>query len=148
MAKLKPIWRDRNINLNTKLKLLRFLIMSIFLYAYETWTLTEDLQRKIQAVEMRCFRQILGISYLDYITNEEVLSNIRQSTDSFEDLLTTVKKRKLKWYGHVTRADGLSKTILQGTVPGSLEEEETGRRRNGPITSRSGCIKVLRKHRP
>ena len=35
-----------------------------------------------------------------------------------EDLLTTVKRRKLKWYGHVTRSTELAKTILQGTVQG------------------------------
>ena len=32
--------------------------------------------------------------------------------------LTSVKKRKLKWYGHVTRSSWLDKTILQGTVQG------------------------------
>ena len=38
------------------------------------------------------------------------------------DLLTTVKRRKLKWYWHVTRSSGLAKTILQGSV-------QEGRRR-------------------
>ena len=33
-----------------------------------------------------------------------------------EDLLTIVKRRKLQWYGHVSRSSGLAKTILQGTV--------------------------------
>ena len=37
----------------------------------------------------------------------------------YEDLLATVKRGKLKWYGHVTRWDGLTKVILQGTVEGS-----------------------------
>ena len=46
--------------------------MSIFLYAGETWTITSDIERKIQALEMRCFRKPLGISYRDHITNEEV----------------------------------------------------------------------------
>ena len=32
--------------------------------------------------------------------------------------LTSVKRRKLKWYGHVTRSSGLAMTILQGTVQG------------------------------
>ena len=32
--------------------------------------------------------------------------------------VTSVKRRKLKWYGHVTRSSGLAKTILQGTVQG------------------------------
>ncbi|GFS10039.1 hypothetical protein ElyMa_006636700, partial [Elysia marginata] len=35
-----------------------------------------------------------------------------------EPLLATVKRRKLAWFGHVTRHDSLSKTNLQGTVEG------------------------------
>ena len=35
-----------------------------------------------------------------------------------EDLLTSVKRRKLKWYGHVIRSTGLANTILQGIVQG------------------------------
>ena len=33
-------------------------------------------------------------------------------------MLTKVKRRKLKWYEHVTRGDGLSKIILQGNNEG------------------------------
>ena len=36
----------------------------------------------------------------------------------YEGLLTIVKKRKLKWYGHVTRANSLSTPVLQGSVQG------------------------------
>ena len=32
--------------------------------------------------------------------------------------LSSVKRRKLKRYGHVTRSSGLAKTVLQGTVQG------------------------------
>ena len=117
-AKLRPIWRDKNITLKSKLKLLHALVLSIFLYACESWTLTAELQKKIQAVEMRCFRRVLGISYTEHITNEEVRRTIRQHISQYEDLLTTVKKRKLRWYGHVMRSNGLAKTILQGTVQG------------------------------
>ena len=100
------------------MRLYHVLVLSIFLYACESWTLTAELQRKIQAVEMRCFRRLLGISYKEHVTNEEVRRKISQNVKHYEDLLTTVKKRKLKWYGHVTRASGLKKTILQGTVQG------------------------------
>ena len=34
----------------------------------------------------------------------------------YGDLLASVKRRKLKLYGHITRSDGLNKVILQGTV--------------------------------
>ena len=33
LAKLKPIWRDNNISLGSKVKLIRSLVISIFLYA-------------------------------------------------------------------------------------------------------------------
>ena len=36
----------------------------------------------------------------------------------YDDILTTVKKCKLKWFGHVSRSSGLAKTNLQGTVQG------------------------------
>ncbi|KAK3895277.1 hypothetical protein Pcinc_000994 [Petrolisthes cinctipes] len=118
LAKLKTVWQDKNISLKIKLKLLRAIVLSVFLYACETWTLTAELQRRIQALEMRCFRRILGISYRDHITNEEVRRRIRQHLRQYEDLLTTVKRRKLQWYGHTIRSDGLAKTILQGTGRG------------------------------
>ena len=44
LTKLKPIWRDNNISLGSKLKLMRSLVSSIFLYACESWTLTAELE--------------------------------------------------------------------------------------------------------
>ena len=52
-------------------------------------------------MEMRCYRKILHISYKDYVTNEEVRAKIKEAIGPHEDLLTTVKRRKLQWYGHV-----------------------------------------------
>ena len=118
VTKLKVIWNDKNIAISSKVRLMRSLAMSIFFYACETWTITADIERRIQAMEMRCFRKLLGISYTDHITNEEVKVRIGNAIGPYEDLLTTVKRRKLKWYGHVTRSSGLAKTILQWTVQG------------------------------
>ena len=52
------------------------------------------------------------------LQNEEVRAKIQQAIGPHEDLLTIVKRRKLQWYGHVSRLSGLAKTILQGTVKG------------------------------
>ena len=107
---------------------MRFLVTSIFLYACESWTLTAELKRRIQAVEMRCYRKIVRISYKDHVTNEEVRAKIQQAIGPHEDLLTIVNRRKLQWYGHVSRSSGLAKTILQGTVKGGRRQ---GRQRKG-----------------
>ena len=117
LTKLKTIlWKDKNITLSSKIRLMRSLVISIFLYACETWILTAELEKKILTTEMRCFWRLLGISYRDHATNEEVGNRIRQAIGPYEDLLTTVKKRKLRWYGHKTRPTGLAKMILRGTV--------------------------------
>ena len=99
-------------------------------YACESWILTAELQRRIQALEMRCYSKILHISCKDHVTNEEVRPKIQQTIGPHEDLLTIVKRRKLQWYGHVSRSSGLAKTILQGTVKGGRRQgrqEEVGR---------------------
>ncbi|GFO27472.1 endonuclease-reverse transcriptase [Plakobranchus ocellatus] len=103
--------------------------MSIFLYACESWTLNADIKRRIRAMEMRCYRRLLGIfSYKDHITNEEVKRRIENAIGPHVDLLTIVRQRKLKWYGHTIRSSGLAKTIMQGTVNGG--------RRRGPQKKR------------
>ena len=98
----------------------------IFPYACGTWTLAAELQRRIQAMEMRCYRKILRISNKDHVTKEEVRAKIQQAIGSRENLLTIVKRRKLQWYGHVSRSSGLAKTILQDPVKG---ERRHGRQR-------------------
>ena len=73
-------------------------------------------------MEMRCHRKILRISYKDHVTNEGVRAKIQQAIGPHEDLLTTVKRCKLQWYGHVSRSSSLAKTILQGTVQGGRRQ--------------------------
>ena len=111
-TRLKPVWINKSISLSSKIRLMRSLVTSIFLYACESWTLTAEIQRRIQAMETRCYRKMLHISYKDHITNEEVRAKIRQALGPHEDLLTIVKRLKLRWYGYVSRSSGLAKTVL------------------------------------
>ena len=83
---------------------------------------TAELQRRIQAVEMRCYRKILRISYKDHVFNEEVRAKNQLAIGPHEDLLIIAKRRKLQWYGHVSRSSCLAKTVLQGTVKGGRKQ--------------------------
>ena len=103
----------------------------IFLYACETWTITADIERRIQALEMRCFHKLLGISYTDHITNEEVKARIGNAIGPYEDLLTSVK---LKWYGHVTHLDWPRLSYREQFKEG---DEEADRGNDGKTTSKS-----------
>ena len=47
VTKLKVIWDDKNITISSKIRLMRSLAMSIFLYGCEMWTTTADIKRRI-----------------------------------------------------------------------------------------------------
>ena len=138
LSRLKIIWRDRNISLASKVKLMRTLILSTFLYACESWILTAEIERRIQALEMRCYRRLQNISYKDLVTNEEVRNRIQNAIGVHDDLLNMVKKRKLRWYGHISRSSGMAKTILQGTVKGARRRERQKKRREDNIKEWTG----------
>ncbi|KAI8492049.1 ATP-dependent DNA helicase chl1 [Branchiostoma belcheri] len=58
-------------------------------------------------------------------TDESVRQEVEEVCGKQQSLLSTVKQRKLIWFGHVCRHNTLAKTILQGTVAG-------GRKRGRP----------------
>ena len=71
-------------------------------------------KKGMQAFEMRCYRRLLNSSCKDHVTNEEVRRKIQAAIGEYGELLTLVKKQKLRWFGHVSRSSGLAKIILQG----------------------------------
>ncbi|MEW8547190.1 MAG: hypothetical protein AB2693_27070 [Candidatus Thiodiazotropha sp.] len=91
---------------------MRSLVISIFQYA------CKSRRKKPQAFEMRCYRRLLNMSYRDHVTNEEVRRRIQTTIEEYDELLTLVKKRELRWFVHASRSSGLAKTILQGKVKG------------------------------
>ena len=122
MTRLKPVWSDRSISLTSKIGLICSLVTPIFLYACESWIPTAELQRRLQAMEMRCYCKILHISHKDHATNEEVCAKIKKATGPHKGCLTIEKRRKLQWYGHVSRSSGLAKTIWQSTLKGGRRQ--------------------------
>ena len=126
---------------------MRSLDMPIFLHPCETWTIRADIERRMQALEMRCFRKLLGISYRHHITNEEVKARIGNAIGPYGDFLTSVKRRQLCWYGHVARSSVLAKTILQGTVQGRRRRGRQRKRWEDNIKDLTGLKRniILRK---
>ena len=86
--------------------------------------------------------RLLKISYKDRVTNEEVRRKIQAAIGEYDELLTLVKKRKLRWFGHVSRSSGLAKTFLQGTV----KEKKNKKRGNSTKTRFSNYYMKPGKH--
>ena len=132
MTRLAVLWKNKAISFPTKIKLFMSLVLSIPLYGCERWTLTADLEAQIQAFENKCYRRMLGIqrAWNKHVCWQRVNILARRR----ELLLSTVKHRKLSWFGHVCCHDTLPKIILQGTVDG-------GHRRGRPYKSWKDNIK-------
>ena len=68
-------------------------------------------------------QKMLGITGENRMTKTEVHQRMANLIGKFEPLLTTAKRRKLQWFGKITRKEGtLVHTIMYGGVEG-----ETGR---------------------
>ena len=78
----------------------RALIKSTILYGNERWPLTAE--------------RLLFISYTKYKTNECVRQQVGSPVGNQEPLLSTAKRCKISWFGHVNRHNTVLNTILGG----------------------------------
>ena len=72
-------------------------MISVFLYACESWTLDAYLEQRIAAFQMRCLRRLLGIDYRDHVTNVSVREKVTAEIGRHQELLEIVKSRKLHY---------------------------------------------------
>ena len=87
--------------------------------------MTAELEKRTQAFEMRCYRRLFKSTYKDHVTNDEVRRKIQAAIGENGELLTLVKRWKLRRSGHILRSSGLAKTIVQGTVKGKTKKRQT-----------------------
>ena len=113
-SKLTNIFHNHNIRLNTKLNVLNTYVYSILLYGSECWTLSSDMTKRLEAVEMWFYRRILRISYTRHITNEEVLNRIGMT----RKLINTIRTRQMSFLGHVMRNKEIENLSISGKIEG------------------------------
>jgi hypothetical protein len=107
----------RNIRFCTKKKILDCYVFSILNYGCEGWTWNSAMCKKVDAFEMWCYRRMLKISWMDKVTNTEVLNRMQTKLHFMKNM----RKRKMEYAGHVLRgSSGLTHLyILEGKVEGS-----------------------------
>ena len=124
IKELQPIWKDRDVSKRTKLRLLRSLSWSVATYGCECWTLTRSMTNRLEAFEMFGYRKLLNVDWTDRRTNESVIRDLNTQ----RSLLNVIKRRKLKLFGHLTRADNLTAALLQGCIEGARRRGRPRRR--------------------
>jgi hypothetical protein len=101
--------------MRVKKKIVKTLVWTTLLYGSETWTLNEAEVKRLEAVEMWIWRRMEKISYVDRVTNEDVLIRIEEE----RRLVNLIRERKRNWIGHVVRGEGLLKDVIEGQMEGS-----------------------------
>ena len=104
----------KSLRKQTKIKIVKTLVWTTLLYGSETWTLTKEDVRKLEALEMWLWRRVEKISWTDKVTNEEVLSRVGVQ----RQLMNILRNRKKSWIGHVLRGNGLLKEVIEGRMEG------------------------------
>ena len=71
---------------------------------------------KVNVLEMKCLRSLVGVSRMDRVGNEEV----RRRVEIESELTSRVDQRVLRWFGHVERMDEyrLARRVLMAEVSG------------------------------
>ena len=82
-----------------KIRLFSSTVESVLLYGSETWTLTKELENKLNGCYTRLLRSVLGCSWRDHITNETLYGDLPKVTDK-------IRNRRLKLTGHCLRHPG------------------------------------------
>ena len=122
-SKMASILTSRKLKINTKIRIVKCYVYSIFCYGCESWTLSKVLESKIEAFEMWCFRKLGNIKWSDRVTNDSVLEKLKTK----RTLLSDIQKRKLRYFGHVKRRNNILTTAVEGKLEG---KRPRGRPRN------------------
>jgi hypothetical protein len=87
------------------------------MYGSESWVWQEKHISRVNAVEMRALRSMIGVKLTDRVRNEV----IREECGMKEDVVTKIEKNMFRWFGHVERMDErrLTKEIYAGDVGGT-----------------------------
>ena len=125
---LRSIWKNKNLSLNTKVRIFKSNVLSVLLYGAECWKTTVVIEQKLEVFQTKCLRRILGIFWPNTIRNENLLERTNMTTIS-----ETIKARRWRWFGHVCRmpANAIPKTALTWTPQGQRNRgrpKETWRR--------------------
>ena len=119
---MQYLWKSASKEL--KLKVLQtcihVCIPNCYIYGCETWVLRKLDIKRINSFEMKCNCKILRIPWIVHCTNSSILNELPLPTNW---LYTFVRRQKLKYFGHVSRHNGLEKTIMQGMVAGKRRYE-------------------------
>ena len=120
MTNLESILKSRDINLPTKVHLVKAMVFPVVMYGCESWTIKKAEHGRIDAFELQCWRRLLRVPWSARRSNQSILREISPEY-SLEGL-----KLKLQYFGHLMQTtDSIEKTLMLGKIEGQEEKGTT-----------------------
>ena len=115
MTNLDSILKSREINLLTKVHLVKAMVFEAVMYGCESWTIKKAERLRIDAFELWYWRRLLRVPWTARRSNQSIL----KETSPGCSLQGLMLKLKLQYFGHIMRrTDSLEKTLMLGKIEG------------------------------
>ena len=130
---LKSVMSNRELGMKAKKCLYEGVIVPTALYGAEAWDMRSAERRKVNVLELKCLRSLVGVSRMDRVRNKEV----RRRAGIERKLSSRADQRVLRWFGHVERMDeySMARRVLMAVV-------SIGRERGRPRLGWMDGVKV------
>ena len=121
MTNLDSILKNRDITLPTKVCLVKAMVFPVVMYGCESWTVKKAECRRIDALELWCWRRLLRVPWTARRSNQSIL----KETSPMCSLEGLMLRLKLQYFGHLMRrVDSLEKTLMLGKIEGGRRATE------------------------
>ena len=115
MTNLDSIFKNRDITLPIKVRLVKAMVFPVVMYGCESWTVKKAECQRMDAFELWCWRRLLRVPWTARRSKQSILKEISPGY-SLEGLML---KLKHQYFGHLMRrADSLEKTLMLGGIGG------------------------------
>ena len=127
-GELKSVLSNRGLWTKAKKCLYERVIVPTALCRPEAWGMRSGENRKVNVLEMKCLRSLVGVPRMDRVGNEEV----RRRAGMERELASRADQRVLRWFVHVERMDEhrMARSVMMAEVSGGRVR---GRPRLGSI---------------
>ena len=113
MTNLDSILKSRDINLSTKVCLIKTMAFPVVMYGCESWTIKKAEHRRIDAFKLWCWRRLLRVPWTARRSKQSILKEINLEY-SLEGLML---KLKLQYFGHLMQRLVKKTSSLQSPWP-------------------------------
>ena len=135
MTNLDSILKSRDITLPTKIHLVKAMVFPAVMYGCESQTIKKAECRRIDAIELWCWRRLLRVPWTARRSNQSILKEI----SPWCSLVGLMLKLKLQFFGHlILRVNSLEKTLVLGKIE---DKRRRGRRRMRTLHGITDSIK-------